>query len=180
MHAQRAHSGSGHCFIVQRDVFSLSSVLVYVRYVCDSMHQFKLFFSLRDQTYFALQLQCDVDIFEFRCFGSTEGQRKGQRSQSIACHACVEDAKRGCRKELERSTFWHAQGPLFDVECMCIRDFLVNDIKRFDCQHISVMFADFWITINHRIIKREWLLTLLSGTTKAQTFDAEGLHYGLV
>ena len=158
----------------------MSSVLVYVRFVCDSMHQFKLFFSLCDQTYFALQLQCDVDIFEFRCFGSTEGQRKGQRSQSIACHACIEDAKRGCRKELERSTFWHAQGPLFDVECMCIHDFLVNDIERFDCQRNSVMFADFWIIINHRITKREWLLTLLSGTTKAQTFDAEGINYGLV
>ena len=155
-------------------------MLASVRFTCDAMHQFKLFFHCLTRADFALQLQCDVDIFEFRCFGSTEGQRKGQRSQSIACHACIEDAKRGCRKELERSTFWHAQGPLFDVECMCIRDFLVNDIKRFDCQHSSVMFADFWITINHRIIKREWLLTLLSGTTKAQTFDAEGLHYGLV
>ena len=107
-----------------------------------------------------------------------KGKAKG-RNQSPAMLA-LKMQKRGRRKELERSTFWHAQGLLFDVECMCIRDFLVNDIERFDCQHSSVMFADFWIIINHRITKGEWLLTLLSGTTKAQAFDAEGIHYGLV
>ena len=107
-----------------------------------------------------------------------KGKAKG-RNQSPAMLA-LKMQKRGRRKELARSTFWHAQGLLFDVECMCIRDFLVTDIERFNCQHNSVTFADFWIIINHRITKREWLLTLLSGTTKAQTFDAEGINYGLV